>query len=109
GVLNQHIFKVLMDERQITLPFALLALSRVAEDIGKKTHGFKASFVHVKKSDLVKVVLPLPFLPEQQRIASCLSSLDALITAETQRLEALKTHKKGLMQQLFPSPEEVEA
>ncbi len=42
---------------------------------------------------------------EQQRIASCLSSLDALITAETQKHEALKTHKKGLMQQLFPSPE----
>ena len=46
---------------------------------------------------------------EQQRIAYCLSSLDDLITAETQKLEALKTHKKGLMQQLFPSPEEVEA
>lgn len=50
-----------------------------------------------------------PPLPEQQRIASCLSSLDALITAETQKLEALKIHKKGLMQQLFPSPEELEA
>ena len=36
-------------------------------------------------------------------------SLDALITAETQKHEALKTHKKGLMQQLFPSPEEVAA
>lgn len=45
---------------------------------------------------------------EQQRIADCLSSLDALITAETQKLEALKAHKKGLMQQLFPSTEEVE-
>ena len=45
---------------------------------------------------------------EQQRIAECLSSLDALITAETQKLEALKAHKKGLMQQLFPSTEEVE-
>jgi type I restriction enzyme S subunit len=41
--------------------------------------------------------------PEQRRIASFLSSLDALITAETQKHEALKTHKKGLMQQLFPS------
>lgn len=46
---------------------------------------------------------------EQQRIASCLSSLDALITAEAQKLEALKTHKKGLMQQLFPSQKGVEA
>ena len=54
--------------------------------------------------------LKIPLIPhaEQQRIASCLSSLDALITAETRKLEALKTHKKGLMQQIFPSPEEVE-
>jgi type I restriction enzyme S subunit len=109
GVLNQHIFKVLMDEQQITLPFSLLVLARVEEEIAKKTHGFKASFVHVKKSDLVKVELLLPSLPEQQRIASCLSSLDTLITAETKKVEALKTHKKGLMQQLFPSPEAVEA
>jgi len=98
-----------MDEKEITLRFALLVLARVEEDIARRTHGFKASFVHVKKSDLVKVELLLPSLPEQQRIATCLSSFDALITAETQKLEALKTHKKGLMQQLFPSPEEVEA
>jgi type I restriction enzyme S subunit len=45
---------------------------------------------------------------EQQRIADCLTSLDDLITAQTQKLAALKTHKKGLMQQLFPSPEEIE-
>jgi type I restriction enzyme S subunit len=106
GVLNQHIFKVLMDEQQITLPFSLLVLSRVEEDIAKQTHGFKASFVHVKKSDLVKVGLLLPSLPEQQRIAACLTSLDPLIGAETQKLEALRIHKKGLMQQLFPSLEE---
>jgi type I restriction enzyme S subunit len=55
-----------------------------------------------------KIQLMLPGLPEQHRIAFCLSSLDALITAETQKHEALKTHKKGLMQQLFPSPEAVE-
>ena len=46
---------------------------------------------------------------EQYRIASCLSSLDDLIAAQSDQLEALKTHKKGLMQQLFPSPAEVEA
>ncbi|PCE26134.1 restriction endonuclease subunit R [Paraburkholderia acidicola] len=46
---------------------------------------------------------------EQRKVTSCLRSLDALIAAEAQKLEALKTHKKGLMQQLFPSSEEVEA
>jgi type I restriction enzyme, S subunit len=42
---------------------------------------------------------------EQQRIADCLTSLDDLISSQTQKLEALKTHKKGLMQQLFPFSE----
>ncbi len=39
---------------------------------------------------------------EQRKIASCLSSLDELITAHSEKLEALKAHKKGLMQNLFP-------
>ena len=51
--------------------------------------------------------IAIPALPEQQRIANCLTSLDDLIVATTQELNTLKTHKKGLMQQLFPSPEEV--
>ena len=42
---------------------------------------------------------------QQHRITSCLSSLDDLIAAETQKLKALKTPKSGLMQQLSPSPE----
>lgn len=52
-----------------------------------------------------KLKFVLPRLPEQQRIADCLSSLDTQITAETRQLAALKTHKQGLMQQLFPAPE----
>lgn len=32
-------------------------------------------------------------------------TLEVLITTETQKHEALKANKKGLMQQLFPSPE----
>lgn len=49
-----------------------------------------------------EIVIPFPSPPEQQKIADCLSSLDELIMAETQKLGALKAHKKGLMQQLFP-------
>jgi type I restriction enzyme S subunit len=39
---------------------------------------------------------------EQQKITSCLSSLNELITAHNDKLESLKDHKKGLMQNLFP-------
>ena len=51
-------------------------------------------------------ILPHTTFPEQQKIADCLSSLDDLISAQTQKLAALKVHKKGLMQRLFPSVEE---
>ncbi|MCX6858458.1 MAG: restriction endonuclease subunit S [Verrucomicrobia bacterium] len=60
---------------------------------------------HFTRETFAQLKIPLIPHAEQQRIATCLSSLDALITAETRKLEALKTHKKGLMQQLFPSPE----
>ena len=51
-------------------------------------------------------VLPIPEPPEQQKIADCLGSLDGLIAAEGRKLEALRQHKQGLMQQLFPLPRE---
>jgi type I restriction enzyme S subunit len=48
------------------------------------------------------------FLPgdenEQQKIADCLGALDDLIAAEGRSLEALRQHKQGLMQRLFPRP-----
>ncbi len=49
-----------------------------------------------------KIKIPVPMLQEQQKIASCLSSLDEVIEAHNQKLELLKDHKKGLMQNLFP-------
>lgn len=52
--------------------------------------------------DAYEALLPQP--DEQQSIAACLSALDAQIAAENDKLAVLKTHKQGLMQQLFPSP-----
>ena len=74
--------------------------TRVA--VGARAHGS----LQVSNDDLMAIPVPLPSdsssLAEQQKIAACLSSLDTLITAEAQKLDTLKTHKKGLMQQLFP-------
>jgi len=49
--------------------------------------------------------IPFPELAEQQRIAACLSTLDAVLAGQSQKLAALRTHKQALMQQLFPSGE----
>lgn len=60
--------------------------------------------------DLIKkFTVSLPSVPEQKRIADFLSSLDELISIQIQKLAGLKNHKIGLMQQLFPSMDEVKA
>lgn len=56
----------------------------------------------VNKSAIEAIPVKFPQVAEQQRIADCFTSLDDLIAAETRKLDTLKTHKKGLIQQLFP-------
>lgn len=66
--------------------------------VGARAHGA----LQVNNKDLFSVPFPYPSIKEQQKIASCLSSLDELIGAHGDKLELLKDHKKGLMQNLFP-------
>jgi type I restriction enzyme S subunit len=85
--------------------FHLFNTQYVRKVIHATASGAKVRHTSPTKIGDISVSVPVALL-EQQRIASCLSSLDALISAETQKLAALKTHKQGLMQQLFPSPQE---
>ena len=59
--------------------------------------------------DFARMEFRCPNVKEQQRIAESLAALDMSINAANQALDAIKRHKKGLMQQLFPYPEEVNA
>lgn len=107
--INQHIALVRFDASQVCSKFVSYFLSsersqrlfRASTDIGTKAG---MSLIVVQK-----IQVALPTLPEQQKIADCLASLDDLITAQTQKIATLKTHKKGLMQQLFPVLDEVAA
>jgi type I restriction enzyme S subunit len=56
----------------------------------------------ISYSQFSELRLPIPKPAEQQKIAECLSSLDEIIATQARKVDALKTHKKGLMQQLFP-------
>lgn len=64
--------------------------------------------LNISKETFFNVEIPTPGLPEQQKIADCLDSVDALIAAQGRKVEALRAHKKGLMQQLFPRPKRIE-
>jgi len=92
-------FKASIDRRYIyqylTSDIGLVSVSSVISGSGHPK---------INKTDLgqVKVFLP-PTLLEQQKIADTLSSLDDLTTAQSEKIEQLQAHKKGLMQKLFPA------
>lgn len=60
------------------------------------------TFKELSASALKSFKIALPARAEQQKIADCLTSLDEVIAAQGRKVEALKAHKRGLMQQLFP-------
>ncbi|MGU9977412.1 MAG: restriction endonuclease subunit S [Candidatus Oxydemutatoraceae bacterium WSBS_2016_MAG_OTU14] len=64
--------------------------------------GAGSTFKELTGNDLKKFKILFPSFKEQQKIADCLTSLDALISAENEKLSTLKDHKKGLLQKLFP-------
>jgi len=64
-----------------------------------------SNYPAINSNDLKEILVTVPkTLAEQQKIAACLSALDAVIAAQGEKIEHLKQHKKGLMQQLFPNP-----
>jgi type I restriction enzyme S subunit len=73
---------------------------KLRREISKLAKGSTISNVY--NSDLKKLKIVLPKLLEQKKIAQTLTSLDNLIEAQNKKVEALKNHKKGLMQRLFP-------
>lgn len=68
--------------------------------------GARHDRMSIATDDFMAMPLPEPSSSEQQKIAACLSSLDDLITAQAAYIDTLKQHKKGLMQQLFPTADE---
>lgn len=71
------------------------------QDLNKNLEGIRDGKM-VSYTQFSEILIPFPKPKEQQKIASCLSSLDEVITVESRKLEVLKEHKKGLLQHLFP-------
>lgn len=72
------------------------------QDLNKNLEGIRDGKM-VSYKQFSELLLPTPSKPEQQKIAATLTSLDDLISAQSEKIKALQAHKKGLMQQLFPA------
>jgi type I restriction enzyme S subunit len=101
GVIIGGDVNILRPKNQVSSLFISYLLNFSKKDIMKLVTG--TTVKHIYNKDIAKLDIKIPLqLKEQQKIADCLSSLDELITAQAQKVEALKTHKKALMQRLFP-------
>ena len=70
-----------------------------------KLDDFLTGMAQPKLNKAMLDIIPIPISPkpkEQEKIADCLSSIDSIISTQSQRIELLKEHKKGLLQNLFP-------
>ena len=99
ALLNQRVGRIIANVKEQEI-FYFYFLSIHLKTIEEKTA--RTTVKHLSHTDVEKIYEPLPKPIEQQKIATCLSSLDVLLTAHTDKLETLKTYKKGLMQNLFP-------
>jgi type I restriction enzyme, S subunit len=96
---NQGFQSLVVKETEINT-FWFYWIIRHKNELIKKSSG--STFPEIGKTEITKINALKPNKPEQQKIASCLLSLDEAIATHSQKLDLLKDHKKGLMQNLFP-------
>lgn len=68
-----------------------------------KQHTNTGGFASVDMNGFKRLSVSLPSIEEQKEIAGCFASIDKLINSTKQKLVMLQNHKRGLMQQLFPT------
>jgi type I restriction enzyme, S subunit len=104
AVLNQHIFKITVDEKLINKRYYLHALNHKVREFINTAHG-AAGLAHITKKKFEESEIPLPPLPEQKaivaRIEQLLSDLEngkqQLLTAQQQ----LKIYRQSLLKAAF--------
>lgn len=98
AVLNQHIFKV-EEKGDVDRSFLHQLILNSIEPLAEHSHG--STMKHIKKSVLDDYCVETPPLPEQQKIAAILSSVDEVIEKTRAQIDKLKDLKTGMMQELL--------
>lgn len=99
AIYHYHIWKVTPDEINLTKAYAYQLLGYKTNEWLNTSNGM--GILHVTKGGMEDLPLMLPPLPEQQKIAAILSSVDDVIEKTRAQIDKLKDLKTGMMQELL--------
>jgi type I restriction enzyme S subunit len=96
---------VLISKKRDSLPFTYFQLqtTEVQNDINRLSGG--STFSRINLKDIRQLSLKFPTLPEQEKIAAFLTSVDDRIEQLKRKKSLLLAFKKGCMQRLFSNDE----
>ncbi len=97
--LNQHIFKVILDENRVSKPFYIYQVDYILEKAGSQAHG--ATMKHLTKPVFNALPFYLPNLEKQQRIAKILECVSDLIQKHKEQIDTLNKLVKSRFIELF--------
>lgn len=103
GFLNQHIFRVDIDERHIDKNYLRYAINSKLDLIIDQAHG-GVGLKHITKGKLEAVEIPLPPLPEQKRIAAILDKADAIRSKRQQAIQLADDFLRAVFLDMFGDP-----
>ncbi|MBC8554020.1 MAG: restriction endonuclease subunit S [Candidatus Brocadiales bacterium] len=99
AIFHYHIWKIDSNDNALDKKFHYYLLDDITQRMKNQSHG--STMMHVTKGNMEKLLIQLPPLPEQSKIASILSTVDDKIDSINQRIEETRKLKQGLMQQLL--------
>jgi type I restriction enzyme S subunit len=103
GIVNQHIFRVVPNEKFVDRNYLRYALSEALSEMGRHLHG--ATMKHVNRGEFLATPVFVPPLPEQRRIATILDQADALRSKRREALAKLDEMAQAIFVQMFVSDE----
>lgn len=102
AVLNQHIFRVLPNEKKVVKPFLKHALIQSVATMDKHTHG--ATMKHINRKEFLETPLFLPPLDEQRRIAAILDKADAIRRKRQESIRLTEEFLRSTFLEMFGDP-----
>ena len=102
GLLNQHIFKVVVDKCEVNKQYFVFAVKYKLKEMELKTHG--ATMKHIVKKDFDNTVIPFPTVEKQADIAYILSKIESIVEFRQQELQQLDDLMKARFVEMFGDP-----